>query len=486
MGREIEGWGFDEASYRRFEERLDAETRRLQGLEATGGLSDRHGVAGYELEAWLVDDHQRPTPASEAFLAAMPAGMATPELSRFNFELNAAPLELGPGALDALHADLARSWGVSREAATSQGAAPVMIGTLPTVTDALLGPEAMSPQARYHVLNEQILAHRRGRPLTLDIQGWEFLHTEHHDVMTEAAATSFQLHLQVAAGRAARYFNAALVLAAPLLAPAVNAPFLFGRRLWRESRIPLFEQSVAAGGFGGAAFGPIQRAGFGSGYVREGLSGLFVENREHYPVLLPEERDEAEASLPHLRLHNGTIWRWVRPLVGTDPDGTPHLRLEHRVLPAGPTPVDAAANAALFYGLIRVLAEDPRPPEADLEHAAARDNFYRAAKHGLGGRVTWRDGRQWPLARLLTERLLPAAREGLRDWGCGEAEVERYLGILEARVAARRTGAAWQIGFADATERDFPALVAAYRRGQDADAPVHHWPEAGWSEGGNT
>jgi gamma-glutamyl:cysteine ligase YbdK (ATP-grasp superfamily) len=480
MGREIDRQGFAEADFRRFGERLHTETEWLRDWEANGALSSRHGMAGYELEAWLVDEHQQPSPASEGFLAAMTEGTATPELSRYNFELNAEPLPLGPGALERLHVELANSWRASRRAAASQGVAPVMIGTLPTVTDAMLGPDSMSPWARFHALNEQILAHRRGRPLALDIQGWEFLHTEHSDVMTEAAATSFQVHLQIAANRAVRYFNAALVLAAPLLGPAVNAPFLFGRRLWQESRIPLFEQSVASGGFGGAAFGPIQRAGFGSGYARRGLAELFVDNRDHYPVLLPLELDEAPESLPHLRLHNGTIWRWVRPLVGSDPDGTPHLRLEHRILPAGPSPADAAANAALFYGLVRVLAEDSHPPENDLEHATARDNFYRAAKHGPEARITWRDGRQWRLARLLTERLLPAAAEGLRDWGCRSAEVEHYLGIISERLRTGQTGAAWQIGFAEASGRDFPALVAAYRRGQDADHPVHEWPASGW------
>ncbi|MFA9460186.1 glutamate--cysteine ligase [Thiohalorhabdus methylotrophus] len=476
MGREIKGGRFEQRDFDRFARRLRGDTERLRELFREEGFSRHHGVAGYELEAWLVDVDQVPAPINEAFLRRVGLPEVTPELARFNFELGARPRPLGGGVLGAMEAELAANWARCREAAETLEAAPVMIGILPTVTDAMLGLDNMSALERYRALNEQVMRVRRGRPVMLDIQGAEFLHTEHRDVMLEAVTTSFQLHLQPPAERAVRYYNAALVLAGPLVGASANAPFLFGRRLWRETRIPLFEQSVAAGGFGGAAFGPVKRASFGSGYVRHSMLELFEENLAHYPVLLPVELEDPPEHMAHLRLHNGTIWRWVRPLLGFDTDGTPHLRLEHRVVAAGPSVADTLANAALFYGLLHTLAEQPEPPEAVLEFATARENFYTAAKHGLKGSLTWLDGRRRPLAELLRSRLLPQAREGLEDLGCGRSDVERYLGILDERVRRHRTGAAWQIAYTQAHGRDFAALVAAYRRHQDSGAPVHEWP----------
>ena len=477
MGREISAGQFEQADFDRFAERLAAETAALRELFAGDRFSRRHGVGGYELEAWLVDRANRPAPVNEAFMARMPADTVTPELARFNFELNAHPAAVSGDALAGMEAEMAANWARCREVAAELDAAPVMVGILPTVTDAMLGVANMSAMARYQALNEQVLRARQGRPIPLDIQGAEFLHTEHTDVMLEAATTSFQLHLQVAPDKAVRYYNAAMVLSAPMVGASANSPFLFGKRLWRETRVPLFEQAVAAGGFGGAAFGPVKRVTFGNGYVRRSLLEVFEENLAHYPVLLPVDLgDEDPATLPHLRLHNGTLWRWNRPLLGFDDDGTPHLRLEHRVVPAGPSVADSVANAALFFGLAHALGEQAEAPEAVLEFATVRENFYKAAKHGLEARLTWLDGRHWPLARLLRERLLPAAREGLAEQGCSPADIERYVGILEERVRTRQTGAAWQIAYANAHGRDLAALVGAYRRHQDSGAPVHEWP----------
>ncbi|MEF8792399.1 hypothetical protein [Thiohalorhabdus sp.] len=475
MGREITGGEFQQADFDRFAERLRAETETLREHFQKDRFSPRHGVGGYELEAWLVDGANQPAPVNEAFMARMPAETVTPELARFNFELNSTPLPVTGDALRRMHDELAANWRRCREAASELGADPVMVGILPTVTDAMLGVANMSPRTRFKALNEQVLQARGDRPIPLDIQGAEFLHTEHHDVMLEAATTSFQVHLQVAPERAVRYYNAATVLSGAMVGVSANSPFLFGKRLWRETRVPLFEQAVAAGGFGDAAFGPVKRVTFGHGYVRRSLLEVFEDNLAHYPVLLPVELEHERDSLPHLRLHNGTLWRWNRPLLGFDDDGTPHLRVEHRVISAGPSVIDTMANAAFFYGLIHALAEQEEAPEADLEFATARDNFYRAAKHGLEARLVWMDGRNWPLRDLMRERLLPAAREGLADQGCAAADVEGFIGILEERVRTAQTGAAWQIAYANTHGRDMAGLVGAYRQRQDSGAPVHEW-----------
>ena len=276
---------------------------------------------------------------------------------QFNVELNVDPQALNDKALSRLHQGLQQTWDDCQRVAAGLHARLVMTGILPSVSQQDLTLANMSELKRYRALNEQVLRLREGKPLMLDIHGREHLNLSHQDVMLESAATSLQLHLKVAVEDAVRYYNAAQIVSAPLVAASGNSPFLFGRQLWDETRIPLFEQSVEVGGFAGASRGPVRRVSFGTGYAKESLFECFVENEQHFPVLLPIQFDEPGREMRHLRLHNGTIWRWNRPLVGYDDDGTPHLRIEHRVLPAGPTVIDSIASAAFFYGLVHALAQ---------------------------------------------------------------------------------------------------------------------------------
>jgi hypothetical protein len=293
--------------------------------------------------------------------------------------------------------------------------------------------------------------------------------------MLESATTSFQLHLKVHPRHATRAYNAALVMSAPMVAIASNSPYLFGHDLWDETRIPLFEQSVAVGGFAGASHGPLRRVSFGSGYVRESIHECFIENEQHYPVLLPMRYYEGLEQMSHLRLHNGTIWRWNRPLIGFDYDGMPHLRIEHRVVPGGPTVVDVIANAAFFFGLMQTLMQAGTAPEQRLPFATARDNFYAAARHGLDTQVTWLDGRKGPVRALLLEELLPAARAGLELLEIDRDDIDKYLGIIEGRARSAMTGAAWQRAWVDRYGRDMEGLTEAYYLRQASGRPVHSW-----------
>jgi hypothetical protein len=306
----------------------------------------------------------------------------------------------------------------------------------------------------------------------LDIRGGEALCTEHSDVMLEAATTSFQIHLQVKASEAAAFFNAALMLSAPMVAATANSPFLFGRQLWQETRIPLFEQAVAVGGDIAGDAQVYRRVTFGSGYLQSSLLELFQENLAHYPPLLPHCHDTAPEDLHHLRLHNGTIWRWNRPLIGFGRDGTPHVRIEHRVVPAGPSIADSIANAALFYGLVHALADVPAWPA--LSFAQSRANFYAAAKDGLRAEVLWRDAKV-SLRQLLLTELLPLAKQGLATLAIAEADIAYYLGIIEARIGSEQTGSRWQQAFVDRHGRDMQALTLAYLECQRSGLPVHEW-----------
>ena len=288
--------------------------------------------------------------------------------------------------------------------------------------------------------------------------------------MLEAATTSFQIHLQVDPGNAARIYNAAKALSAPIVAVAANSPYLFGLDLWDETRIPVFEQAVAVGGSERT-----KRVGFGIRYVEASIFECFEANLHRYPVLLPRLFDEPPERLAHLALHNGTIWRWNRPLIGFGEDGAPHLRIEHRVVPAGPTVADSIANAALFYGAVHALAARPDPIEHHLPFTHAHANFYAAARTGLPARLHWRDGETMSAAELVIGEVLPLAREGLGGLGIDAGEIAHWLGIIADRAASGQTGAAWQRAWVHRHGPDMQAMTLAYLDRQRGGRPVHQW-----------
>ena len=475
MGEEIGSSQFDEAAFAAFHMRLQQETALLATWFESGRFEDTHPIAGFELEAWLVDAHYRPAPLNDDFLQRFDNPLASPELAAFNIEVNSTPRILQGHAFTAMHDELQNTWRDCRKTAAELDSRVVMIGILPTVENEVLSLANMSRMERYRALNREVVRNRRGKPIVLDINGVEHLKVTHRDVMMESVATSFQIHLQVRAANAVRYYNASCALSAAMVALSANSPYLFGKDLWDETRIPVFEQAVAVGGYAGAAFGPIRRVTFGSGYARHSLMECFSENLQHYPVLLPVELDGAPDSLHYLRLHNGTIWRWNRPLIGFDDKGQPHLRLEHRVVPSGPTVVDAMANAAFFYGVVTALAEAPTPIEHGLSFDHARDNFYHAARSGLRCHVQWLDGKTIAMTRLILEHLLPLAKQGLQVLGIAEDEIQDYLQIIQARVSSGSNGAAWQRAFVKRNGRDMVALTAAYLERQDKGQPVHEW-----------
>ena len=475
MGQEIEAALFTPDDFVEYAEHLREETALLGEWFASAAFSPRDRMGGYELEAWLVDSQSRPLPINDIFLKNLNNPMVVPELARFNVELNDHPQHLWGSAFSRFEASLGATWKQCEQCASGLHAHLMMIGILPTLKESELTQANMSDQKRYRALNEQVLRLREGRPLELDISGQEHLKVAHNSVMLEAATTSFQLHLKVHPQNASRAYNASMIVAAPMVAVASNSPYLFGHELWDETRIPLFEQSVAVGGFAGARHGPLRRVTFGSGYVRDSLLECFIENEQHYPILLPMQFRDGLEQMSHVRLHNGTIWRWNRPLIGFDYDGMPHLRIEHRVVPGGPTIVDMIANAALFYGLMQALMTAATPPEQRLEFSLARDNFYSAAHQGLGAHITWLDGVRSTLQSLLQEQLLPLARRGLEQLEIDTEDIDRYLGIIEARVRSGQTGAAWQRAYVAQHGDDLTEMTQAYRKNQESKVPVHEW-----------
>lgn len=472
MGQEINQTQFNEQAFKEYECRLFNEATLLQAQLSEGCFSDVGDIGGYELESWLVDHNYFPAPINQSFLTRLNNPLVVPELSRFNVELNSVPLPLQRNVLSAIAQELDQNWQQCQEVAHGMDSMLMMVGILPTVRQADLCLANMSDSKRYHALNQQVLVQRAGRSLHIHIDGRENLAIDHPDVMLEAATTSFQIHLQSAQRDAVRYFNAAIITAGPLLAAAGNSPLLFDTDLWDETRIPLFEQSVEIVDESSLEN---HRVSFGQSYAKESLFECFAHNLATHSVLLPILMDNPPQQFAHLRLHNGTIWRWVRPLIGFDADGTPHLRIEQRVLPAGPTIADMMANAALYFGLARFLANLSDAPESKLSFQHARNNFYAAARDGLRAPMTWLDGSTMDAKTLLLEEILPMARHGLKTLHIDKADIHHYLGIIETRIQTGQTGAVWQRAYREKHQADSLHLVAAYLERQRSGAPVHEW-----------
>ena len=469
MGDEIPRRHFNAEDFSVFRFRLDEETKLLAEQFASSRFSERGDIAGFELEAWLVDRQGDPLPRNHEFLERLNNPLVVPELASFNVELNGSPTALAGSTFSRLEDELAATWGACQATAKEMDCHLVTVGILPTIREALLNSDHMSKMVRYQALNDRVMALRDGKPLHLEIEGGAGLDMLHPDVMLEAAATSFQIHLQCKPENAVGDFNACMVASAPMVAVSANSPTLFGRMLWDETRIPLFEQAVDIG-----AHYP-NRVGFGTGFAEQSMLEVFLENQQQHPILLPYVSDSSPNEYSHVRFHNGTIWRWNRPLIGFDHDGQVHLRIEHRVVPAGPTVKDCVANAAFFFGLVRGFGLEDEPAEARMTFETARDNFYNAARYGLGARIGWNGG-EVGIRELLLEELLPTARRGLVSYAIPDQDIDGYLGIVEARVESTQNGAAWQKRWVTRNGMRANDLVLDYARMQESGEPVHTWP----------
>jgi hypothetical protein len=474
MGQEITRTQFEESDFVAFRRKLVLETALLKQVIERSSCSHQPPFAGLEIEAWLVDGEMRPAPVNQQYLETLNDPLASAELAKFNFELNCKPTPLTGDVFSKLHARLEHSWQHAVRHAERMNHSAVMIGILPTLAQSDLHLGNMSEMHRYKALNDQILQ-ARGKPIHIDIQGIEHLKFDHHDVMIESAATSFQTHIQLPQELAHHFYNASLIASAPVVAVSANSPFLFGKELWHETRIPLFEQAVETGGYDGASGGPLHRVSFGSGYMRQSVLECFEENLAHFPVLLPVNLDTDTEQFAHLRLHNGTIWRWNRPLIGFDPDGTPHVRIEHRTPASGPTPVDAIANAAFYFGLAQNLCELTMNHGLPLTFSAAKDNFYHAARYGLDSTLVWFDGTRHRFEHLFRTEFLPRAAKGLQSFGVNASDIDNYLGIIRQRLAHKQNGCGWQRGYAREHHRDFTAMTRTYLKNQNSGKPVGEW-----------
>lgn len=474
MGQEIASdETFDEDA---FVERLRDETRLVMGWFRDGAFEKADPpLIGAEVEGWLLDGDLMPSPRNLEFLSAADRTGLDAELSQYNFELNLDPVSLAGDGLKRLEDSIGALWSHCCAAGSAMGLNAAMVGMPPTLREGMLDLEAMTPSNRYRALNDRVMHLRGGAPLAYDIEGRERLELVESHLMMEAACTSLQTHLNIHPDHQARQFNAALIASAPVLAASANSPYLYGRRLWEETRIPAFEQAIRILSFKDKAGRAVGRVDFGTGYVRRSLMELFLENLDGHAPLLPVVEDTPAERLRHFKLQNGTLWRWNRPIVDTNKAGTPHLRLENRITPAGPTVVDMTANAAFLIGLVLHLAGEEAPPETRLPFEAARENFYAAAKSGFGAPVTWLDGESGDLQALVAERLADQAEAALLKADVDRHVARRLIDIIRKRARTGQTGAAWQRAWVNCNGRDFQGLMEAYLGFQTKGAPVHTW-----------
>jgi gamma-glutamyl:cysteine ligase YbdK (ATP-grasp superfamily) len=446
-------------------------------------------MTGLEIEFNLVDDDGHPALKNAEALEAIANPDFQTELGQFNLEINVAPRRLGARGITGFEADLRASLNDAEQRSNQVGAHLVMIGILPTLEAGHLAPGTLSPNPRYQLLSDQIL-NARGEDIAISIAGVERLETTSESIMPEAACTSTQLHTQVSPEQFAPYWNASQAIAGIQLAVGANSPYLLGRELWAETRIPLFEQATDTRSEELKAQGVRPRVWFGERWITS-IFDLFEENVRYFPALLPITEDEdplavleagGTPSLHELRLHNGTIYRWNRPIYDVV-DGTPHLRVENRVLAAGPTVADTMANAAFYYGLTRALAEHERPLWSQMSFSAAEENFHVAARDGIEAQVYWPGVGQVSAAELVIRRLLPMAREGLERWGVDPDESGRLLDIVEARCLTGRNGASWFRDRVHARQSEgndraeaLRLTLLEYRERMHSNEPVHTWP----------
>ncbi len=468
MGDEIEKSEFTQADIEQFRSRLMAEMELLHSWFEGNKFCHDEFQCGLELEAWLVGENGLPVPDNTLFLTTLDRQMVVPELSKFNFEFNVSPQYVAGCGLVEMQAEMRATWMRCEQVAAQLGHDIVSIGVLPTVADAMLCPENMSPLKRYAALNERVLRLRQGRPLALRISGVDALESLHHDVMLEAAATSLQVHLKVPQAVSVRYYNASLVASAFTVALAANAPLLFGKRLWDDTRIPLFEQAVDTGG-------AYPRVSFGDRFLQNSLFELFEHNWRDHRVLLPVHIEQAPARMPYVRMHNGTIWNWNRALIGFEADGQPHLRIEHRPMSASPSLTDLFADLTFYLGLVHYLATLPERVESQIDFNSARQNFYAGAKSGLAAQIQWLDGKTYGLGALLKERLLPRAVESMEQLGIASKQTTDCQDILLGRIDSGQNGATWQRGAFEKYHGDTRQVLTDYRSHQRNSQPVHTW-----------
>ena len=488
--KEIDG-NQDPNRHRESMHALLGDVRALERMLEEGKFETGVQRIGAEQEMFLIDETWAPARGALKMLARLGDTHFTTELGQFQLEANCDPQLFAGDGISRMQTQLDLLMEQARKAAAEIGMKVVLMGILPTMRKSDLGLDNMVPSPRYLALNK-IVTELRGGRFEFSIKGLDELVLQHDSVMLEACNSSFQVHLQVAPLDFARLYNLAQVLAGPIMAVSANSPILFGKRLWAETRIALFRQAVDTRNQRHHMRETEARVSFGTRWVRSSVVEIFKEDIARFRALVATDNDEDPMAmldrgelplLKALRLHNGTIYRWNRACFGIT-EGKAHLRIENRVMPSGPSTLDEMANSAFWFGLMTEYGarEEDVTRRIDFDQAGA--NFYTAAREGLGAHFQWLDGHEVSARNLILDHLVPLAEAGLRRKGIVEEDIQRYLGVVDARARTARTGASWQFSsWNSLRDRATPgeranALVAATVQRQLTGRPVSEWERA--------
>ncbi len=444
---------------------------------------------GAEQELCFIDDEGNPSMVGPSILRAINDDHFTTEIGKFNLEINLDPYELRSDCLRNTERQLLQLLGKLANSASDANSNVLLTGILPSLTHLHLQEECMAPVERYRLLS-QVMRAMRGRDFEIHIIGVDEMIASNPSILFEACNTSFQMHLQIEPEEFVDHYNWAQMISGPVLAVCTNSPLLFGRELWAETRIALFQQSVDTRSYTGHLRDKQSRVYFGNRWLRDSVSEVFKEHLTRFPMVfstkveknsLDSLREGEIPKLKALRLHNGTVYTWNRICYGLS-EGLPHLRIECRYIPAGPTVADEIANFAFWLGLMKGLPEHYKNLHHIASFRSAKDNFYRAARIGMGASFDWM-GKNIPAERLLLEELLPIAKVGLEKIPLNDSDIHRYLDIIEQRIMKQQTGAQWQV-------HNFRCLRDAYGPGiavhklaqamyeqQESGVPVANWDD---------
>nr|WP_136250963.1 hypothetical protein [Ningiella ruwaisensis] len=481
MGQHFDKDHFTPTDHDIFRKRLHSQLAELKEIIEAPNFSSGAASLGAELELYIIDKKGKPLPINELILKKLQHPLLTEELNKFNLEFNLSPVKASGKPFSEMTKELMPFLSSLKASAKTQEAKIACIGILPTLDSSHLQRDFMTDMPRYRALTNELTA-LKGEPFIVDINGKDSLKMACDEVTLEGANTSFQVHLKVPGERFADLFNAAQLTTPLVLALAGNSPTFLGQRLWCETRIALFKQSIDNRIHSLTNWRQPARVSFGHGWVRKGAWELFAENVALYRPLLPYVSPDNTA-FAELNLHHGTVWSWNRAVF--DAGKHPHLRIEYRTLPAGPTVDDMMANAAFAVGLTQALSAYMPDMLNKLPFEYAEYNFYRAAQNGLDANILWPGPKQHYLQEHhvcdVIGKLLPEAETGLSQLNMDSTEISKYLGIIERRLASRQTGAQWQLKQLDKYQRKYDKSEALewmlndYMALSESNLPVAQW-----------
>ena len=475
---------FTPEDYRRFDDKLKAETEQAIIWGKEGAYDPMLAQSlGCEIEGTLIDIDGNPVAQAEAFMDYLSSSNGYYEMSQYNVEFEIEPIKFNnPMAFANLHDHLTGNQSHISRCADMIDSYLVMCGMLPTLKAEHFSDEVITKRHHFQTLNRQLQKLNGDNPFEVNIGYGEGAHFAANNLSIEGAAASLQVHLGVSEGDSAAIYNASQLVSAITLGVSANSPFLMGKRLWAETRIPLFEQ-IMHQRFVGKNESGSRRCNhiFGDAYLEGSILDLFLENYSILPTILPIVRDTPVESMLHLILHNRDILRWNRPVLGFI-GSRPFLRIEHRVMPVGPTLIDMVANIAFYVGLVnhlrRAFTGSAREKTIQrMPFSAVYDNFYNVARQGMESNIMWL-GENYTFRDFVLQKALEYARRGLESIRIADGQINEWLGIIEQRVAKNQNGSVWQQRYIEKygnSEETMCNMIKNFRRLQDYNAPVHTW-----------